>query len=144
MPCMSASSNICIQLGGGTSLLSEVKSSSAFPSVRRIAWPRPMDACAQASMVCSIAWVRGRTMSPEPDLASFIRSRASSGRPRWTIWRAALESASPARGRSPPSRAAWAAMMKYFWAVGSRPMSWDIHPASTARLAATPQSLRWR
>ena len=30
------------------------------PRVRRIAWPWPMDACAQASMVCSMARVRGR------------------------------------------------------------------------------------
>ncbi|TXS34449.1 hypothetical protein EAO71_01305, partial [Streptomyces sp. ms191] len=28
-------------------------------------------------------------------------------------------------------------MTKYFWAVGSRPTSCDIQPASTARLAAT-------
>ncbi|CAM5258224.1 hypothetical protein STENM223S_08109 [Streptomyces tendae] len=144
MPYRSSSLNVCIQSGGGTSALSETKRSSARPRVRRIACPLPMAACAQASMVYSMALVRGSTCSPEPDWASFIRSSASSGLPRCTIWRAARERASPARGRSPPSRAACAAMTKYFCAVGSRPTSCDIQPARTARLAATPHRRRCR
>ncbi len=71
-----------------------------------------------------------------------MSSRASSGRPRWIIWRLMLERMYEPSGLSPASLAACRASTKYFWAVGWRPTSYDIQPASSASSAATLNSLR--